>query len=119
MAIIPSVERAAGRARNNGQEPSGSLPLPRFVHIHTACIPGPHAIRPRLVHGGEVSSESWCASRSTSHGAARYEPLNSCLLPLASAGGRRIVTVEGVAAPDGTLHPVQQAMVDRAGSQCG
>ena len=33
--------------------------------------------------------------------------------------GREIVTVEGVAAPDGTLHPVQQAFIDEVGPQCG
>ena len=33
--------------------------------------------------------------------------------------GIRVITVEGVAEPDGALHPVQQAMVDSGGSQCG
>lgn len=32
---------------------------------------------------------------------------------------REIVTVEGVAAADGTLHPVQQAFIDEVGPQCG
>ena len=31
---------------------------------------------------------------------------------------RAIVTIEGLAAPDGTLHPVQQAVVDEQGFQC-
>lgn len=33
--------------------------------------------------------------------------------------GREITTVEGIAAPDGTLHPVQQAFIDEIGPQCG
>jgi len=33
--------------------------------------------------------------------------------------GRNVVTVEGVAAADGTLHPVQQAFSDEMGPQCG
>ncbi len=33
--------------------------------------------------------------------------------------GKDIVTVEGVAAADGTLHPVQQAFIDEIGPQCG
>ncbi len=33
--------------------------------------------------------------------------------------GREIVTVEGIASPDGTLHPVQQAFIDEIGPQCG
>jgi len=32
---------------------------------------------------------------------------------------KEITTVEGIAAPDGTLHPVQQAFVDEIGPQCG
>ena len=33
--------------------------------------------------------------------------------------GKAVRTVEGIAAPDGTLHPVQQAMIEHHGSQCG
>jgi aerobic-type carbon monoxide dehydrogenase small subunit (CoxS/CutS family) len=32
---------------------------------------------------------------------------------------KEITTVEGIAAPDGTLHPVQQAFIDEIGPQCG
>ena len=35
------------------------------------------------------------------------------------ADGADVTTVEGLAAPDGTLHPVQQAMRDNFGLQCG
>ena len=35
------------------------------------------------------------------------------------ADGADITTVEGLAAPDGTLHPVQQALRDAHGLQCG
>ncbi|HEX3772587.1 MAG TPA: 2Fe-2S iron-sulfur cluster-binding protein, partial [Polyangiaceae bacterium] len=51
-------------------------------------------------------------------GRTRFEPVNSCLVPLWTVEGRTVVTVEGVAR-DGALHPVQSAMVDRGGSQCG
>jgi xanthine dehydrogenase small subunit len=51
-------------------------------------------------------------------GRVRFEPVNSCLVPLWTVSGRSVVTVEGIAR-DGELHPVQQAMVDRGGSQCG
>jgi len=44
--------------------------------------------------------------------------LNSCITPLGAVLGRHIITCEGLA--DGEiLHPVQQAMVDEHGSQCG
>ncbi len=45
--------------------------------------------------------------------------LNACLLFLPQLQGRAVRTVEGLAAPGGALHPVQQAMVDHHGSQCG
>ncbi len=43
----------------------------------------------------------------------------SCLVPAARADGAVITTVEGVAAPDGSLHPVQRAMAECGGVQCG
>lgn len=42
----------------------------------------------------------------------------SCDTPLWSAAGRSVVTVEGLA-PDGRLHPVQQALLDHQAAQCG
>jgi len=45
--------------------------------------------------------------------------LNACLLFLPQLNGKVIHTVEGVSGPDGTLHPVQQAMITHHGSQCG
>ncbi|WP_308916018.1 xanthine dehydrogenase small subunit [Jannaschia sp. LMIT008] len=45
--------------------------------------------------------------------------LNACILFLPQLHGKVVRTVEGIAAPDGTLHPVQAAMVERHGSQCG
>ena len=49
----------------------------------------------------------------------RARALNACILLLPQLHGKAVRTVEGIAAPDGTLHPVQQAMVDHHGSQCG
>ena len=46
-----------------------------------------------------------------------YRSINSCLVPLPLIAGRDIVTVEGVGC--GKLHPVQQAMLENFGSQCG
>jgi len=51
-------------------------------------------------------------------GRSHYRAVNSCLLPVGLLPGREVTTVEALA--DGaTLHPVQQALVDHAGSQCG
>ena len=45
--------------------------------------------------------------------------VRSCLMLAVQADGASVVTVEGLAAPDGTLHPVQQALRDAHGLQCG
>ena len=49
----------------------------------------------------------------------KYRSVTSCLMPLANAAGKHIVTIEGINPPDGSLTPVQQAMVDESGTQCG
>ncbi len=48
-----------------------------------------------------------------------YESVNACIRFVGSLHATHIVTVEHLAARDGTLHPVQQAMVDHHGSQRG
>ena len=45
--------------------------------------------------------------------------LNACILFLPQLDGKALRTVEGISGPDGALHPVQQAMIDHHGSQCG
>src|SRR5258708_6171146 len=44
--------------------------------------------------------------------------VRSCAMPVSSARGTKITTIEGLA-PTGTLHPVQQAFIDEQASQCG
>jgi len=51
--------------------------------------------------------------------AVRYQSMTSCLTPLGNAHGKHVVTVEGINAAAGTLTPVQQAIVQEGGSQCG
>src|SRR4051794_3378789 len=46
-------------------------------------------------------------------------PVRSCLLLAATVDGQEVTTVEGLAGPDGALHPVQQAFQDCHGLQCG
>jgi xanthine dehydrogenase small subunit len=49
----------------------------------------------------------------------RYRAVNSCIQLLATLDGKQLITVEDLQSPDDDLHPVQQAMVDQHGSQCG
>jgi carbon-monoxide dehydrogenase small subunit len=47
------------------------------------------------------------------------ESVKSCTLLAAQADGHEITTVEGLAGPDGQMHPVQRAFRERHGLQCG
>jgi xanthine dehydrogenase small subunit len=49
----------------------------------------------------------------------KYRAVNSCIRFLPTFDGKEVVTIESLKAPSGKLHPVQQAMVDCHGSQCG
>lgn len=49
---------------------------------------------------------------------AKYEAINSCIAPLGSMDGKDLITVDDLAS-DGSMHPVQQAIVDKHASQCG
>jgi xanthine dehydrogenase molybdopterin binding subunit/xanthine dehydrogenase small subunit len=48
-----------------------------------------------------------------------FRAINSCLVPVCLMHGREIVTVEGISRGCKELHPVQQSMVEKFGSQCG
>ncbi len=48
----------------------------------------------------------------------KYLAVNACIAPLGSLHGKQLITVEHLKHGD-KLHPVQQAMVDCHGSQCG
>src|ERR1700744_3051122 len=52
-------------------------------------------------------------------GGGRFKAVNACIQFLPTLDGKALFTVEDLREPDGTLHPVQQAMVDCHGSQCG
>ena len=49
----------------------------------------------------------------------KYQSMTSCLTPLANVQGKHVVTVEGVNTEGGNLTPIQRAMVEESGTQCG
>ena len=59
---------------------------------------------------GELDHES---------GRVEYRAVNSCIRFLPTIDGHELVTVESLSAPEEDPHPVQQAMMDHHGSQCG
>ena len=52
-------------------------------------------------------------------GRLQYRAINSCIRPAHAIDGQALWTAADLAQPNGTLHPVQQAMVECHGSQCG
>ncbi|MFY0617857.1 xanthine dehydrogenase small subunit [Shimia sp.] len=78
----------------------------------------------RLTGSKEGCAEGDCGActvlvgRLTDQG-LRYETVNACIRFLASLDGCHVVTIEYLGGPEGRLSPVQQAMVDHHGSQCG
>jgi aerobic-type carbon monoxide dehydrogenase small subunit (CoxS/CutS family) len=46
------------------------------------------------------------------------EPVRSCQVPVSEVAGKKVVTIEGLAA-DGKLHPIQKAFIEHDALQCG
>ncbi len=71
----------------------------------------------------EGCNEGDCGACTVALGSLRngevvYEPVNACILLMGQLDGKELVTVDDLAEGN-TLHPVQQAMVDMHGAQCG
>ena len=80
-------------------------------------------LQERRVGTKEGCAEGDCGACTVALGRVRdgrvhYEPVNACILLLGQVDGAEVVTVEDLAA-NGELHPVQSAMVEHHGSQCG
>ena len=48
-----------------------------------------------------------------------YSAVNSCIMFLPTLQGKQLILVEDLVSKNGSLHPVQEAMVNYHGSQCG
>lgn len=67
---------------------------------------------------GECGACAVMVARPGGDGGTRWTSINSCLVPAAALAGQEIYTAEGLASSE-ALHPVQQEMAMRGGSQCG
>ena len=68
---------------------------------------------------GDCGACTIALGRLDGDGRVSYQPVNSCILLTGMIDGTEIVTVEDLASSNDRLHPVQRAMVDSHGSQCG
>ena len=100
----------------------------RTVRVDGACTNS--SLLSWLRNNGHTGSKEGCAEgdcgactvavvETNARGERTYRAINSCITLVPMVAGREIVTVEGVAFEPEKLHPVQQAMVDSYGSQCG
>jgi len=68
---------------------------------------------------GDCGACTVVLSEPDGEGGLKHRSVNSCIQFVSVLHGRQLTTVEDLKAADGTLHPVQQAMVEKHGSQCG
>src|SRR5689334_23692309 len=67
---------------------------------------------------GECGACSVLIARPGIDTPTEWTAVNACLLPIASLDGQEVITAEGLGSP-AELHPVQQELAVRGGSQCG
>lgn len=67
---------------------------------------------------GECGACSILVARPEHNSGSQWTAVNACLVPAAALDGQEVVTSEGIGSPK-KLHPVQEEMAKRGGSQCG
>jgi xanthine dehydrogenase small subunit len=68
---------------------------------------------------GDCGACTIVLSEPDGEGGLKHRSVNSCIQFISVLHGRKLTTVEDLEAADGTPHPVQQALVELHGSQCG
>lgn len=109
--MAPSTRFILNDQRVDTSAPAGLLLLDFLRH------------RKRLTGTKEGCKEGDCGACAVLIGelagdTVRYQPVTSCLVPLAEVHGRHVVTIEGCNL-DAGLTPAQEAVVEHGGTQCG
>ena len=90
-------------------------PMKMAVEDHWTLL---HFIREEL---GYTGTKEGCGSGEC--GACTIivdgDAINACLYLAAEIDGKELLTIEGLASADGTLHPIQKSFVENGGIQCG
>jgi carbon-monoxide dehydrogenase small subunit len=90
-------------------------PMKMVIQDHWTLL---HLIREEL---GYTGTKEGCGSGEC--GACTVivddQAVNSCLYLATEIDGKQLTTIEGLAAADGSLHPIQKSFVENGGIQCG
>ncbi len=113
----PEPDAAATALTVNGDEMSIAGVAPHITTLQWLRASGITGPKEGCAEG-ECGACAVMISRPDGDGGTRWTSINSCLVPAAVLAGQEIYTAEGLATSD-ALHPVQQEMVQRGGSQCG
>jgi carbon-monoxide dehydrogenase small subunit len=104
------------------------MPHPVEISLSVNGVPHRRAVEPRLLLSDFLRHELRLTGTHVGceHGVCGActvlmdgEAVRSCLVFAVQADGAEVGTVEGLASPDGTLHPLQEAFRDAHGLQCG
>jgi len=126
-AALPAVARAASAKAVLAQDPRNvSAPIGLALRVNGGERLVALDIRTTLLdalreHLGLTGSKKGCDHGQCGACTVLVDGRRvlSCLTLAASAEGRDITTIEGLAKPDGPLHPMQQAFIDHDAFQCG